>query len=285
MDADSKRFSDWIGRTTEATDMVTERLVAEFRAIFELHLAPLAGDAAPLGIHWCLSPEIAAMADLGPDGHPAKDRDVPPVPQPRRMWAGGSLDMLKPLRMGDRVARISTIAGVTKKEGRSGELWFVAVDRDYVVDGATAIRERHDIVYREPARPATVRRAEPGRELLGTAPVCGPSWTVETTPAFLFRYSAITFNGHRIHYDLPYATGVEGYRGLVVHGPILATLLLNLAAVATAAPPTSFHYRGRSPAICGDALSIGAGAGSHAGTYWTEGPDGRISMTASTTGT
>jgi len=130
MDADAKRFSDWIGRTTEATDMVTERLVAEFRAIFEPHLAPLAGDAAPLGIHWCLSPEIAAMADLGPDGHPAKDRDVPPVPQPRRMWAGGSLDMLKPLRMGDRVARISTIAGVTKKEGRSGELWFVAVDRD-----------------------------------------------------------------------------------------------------------------------------------------------------------
>ncbi|MDQ6434522.1 MaoC family dehydratase N-terminal domain-containing protein [Mesorhizobium sp. LHD-90] len=273
-----KPFADWIGRASESEDVLTERLAASFRAIFGQHLAPVAEGAAPLGIHWCLSPAIATMAELGPDGHPAKNRDLPPVPQPRRMWAGGSIETLGALRIGDRIRRRSTIADVTHKTGRSGELWFVAVEHVYSSERGAAIRERHDIVYREAAKPA------PGRPATaGVQPAARPhsrSLSAPTSPVLLFRYSAITFNGHRIHYDLPYATEVEGYAGLVVHGPIQATLLFNLAATAIGAPPRKFDYRGLSPAIAGPDIFVRQGAGAEAGTYWTQGQSGAIHMEA-----
>jgi 3-methylfumaryl-CoA hydratase len=277
-DASEKPFADWIGRTSENEDVITERLAASFRAIFEPNLAPVAADAAPLGIHWCLSPSIASMAELGPDGHPAKNRDLPPVPQPRRMWAGGSIETFRELKIGDRVRRVSTIADVTRKVGKSGELWFVAVNHAYSTGRGIAIKERHNIVYREAARPAAAKPAattdgEPQRPF-------ERSVAVATSPVLLLRYSAITFNGHRIHYDLPYATEVEGYAGLVVHGPIQATLLFNMAAAEIGAAPRKFEYRGMSPAIAGTDIMVRRGAGAEADTYWTQGQSGVVHMEA-----
>ena len=273
-------FEDWIGRKSASEDLVTERLVASFRAIFAPHLADAGAESAPLGLHWCLSPAIAPAAELGADGHPAKNRDLPPVPQPRRMWAGGEIETIGELRIGDRVRRNSTIRDVSRKQGKTGELWFVAVGHDYSTDRGLAIRERHDIVYRQ--------AASPGAGSPSAAPAPGEaagrdftaSWTVATSPVLLFRYSAITFNGHRIHYDLPYAREIEGYPGLVVHGPVQATLLYNLAASETGAPPRRFAYRAVSPAIAGDDLLIRRGAGSEGHVYWSQNPAGQVHMEA-----
>ncbi len=268
-------FAQWIGRKSQSEDVITPRLVASFRAIFEPNLAPVGAGSAPLGIHWCLSPAIVPMGGLGQDGHPALNRDLPPVPQPRRMWAGGSIETLGELRTGDTVRRVSTIAGIERKEGRSGELWFVAVDHDYVTDRGIAIRERHDIVYREAAKPGVNASVPAARE----PRPADEAWTVETPSTLLFRYSAITFNGHRIHYDLPYARDVEGYDGLVVHGPIQATLLYNLAAWTGGGAPSGFKYRGIAPAISGQSLAVKHSRAD--GSFWTEGPGGVVHMEAS----
>lgn len=276
-DASEKPFADWIGRTSENEDVITERLAASFRAIFEPNLAPVAVGAAPIGIHWCLSPSIAGMAELGGDGHPAKNRDLPPVPQPRRMWAGGSIETFGELRIGDSVRRVSTIADVTRKVGKSGELWFVAVDHVYSTGRGTAIKERHNIVYREAARPTA---AKPIADSESAQRPFERSVAVATSPVLLLRYSAITFNGHRIHYDLPYATQVEGYAGLVVHGPIQATLLFNMAAAEIGAVPRKFEYRGLSPAIAGTDILVRRGVGAEADSYWTQGESGVIHMEA-----
>ncbi len=270
-----KPFADWIGRQSRASDVVSERLARSYRAIFEPHLAATEGDAAPAGIHWCLCPAIAPMAELGPDGHPAKNLDLPPVPQPRRMWAGGTIETLDMLRVGDEVTRTTTIADITRKQGRTGELWFVGVDHEYSTARGIAIRERRDIVYREAAKPGA---AVPAPEAAAQRPAA-MSWTVATSPVFLFRYSAITFNGHRIHYDYPYATGVEGYDGLVVHGPIQATLLLNLAAAAGSRIPRRFQYRGLAPAFAGGDLLVCRSA-EDTDAYWIQGASGRVHMDA-----
>jgi 3-methylfumaryl-CoA hydratase len=271
-------FAEWIGRTSESEDVVTDRLAMSFRAIFEPFLAPVAPGEAPIGIHWCLSPATEPMAALGRDGHPARNLHLPPVPLPRRMWAGGSVECIGRLHVGDRVHRRSTISGITRKVGRSGELWFVAVDHQYGTDRGIAIRERHDIVYRAAPGPSDADTSASARsKRVGEERAARLVWTVETTPTLLFRYSALTFNGHRIHYDLPYATNVEGYDGLVVHGPLQATLLLNLAAL-DGAPPPRFVYRGIAPAIAGTPLLACAGEGD--GKLWTAGRDGTVHMEA-----
>jgi 3-methylfumaryl-CoA hydratase len=275
--AAEKPFAEWIGRRSEAEDWISERLAASFRAILDPHLAEVPEGAAPLGLHWCLAPSIAPMAELGPDGHPAKNRDLPPVPQPRRMWAGGSIEKFDWLRIGDRVRRVSTIQDITRKAGRSGELWFVAVGHDYLTERGVAIRERQDLVYREAAKPQPAGHPEGGSEAPAQRRPFVRSRMVDTPPTLLFRYSAITFNGHRIHYDLPYATEVEGYAGLVVHGPVQATLLYNLAAAEGGAAPARIDYRGLSPAIAGDVL---AARSDGSGGCWTEGPEGQIHMEA-----
>ncbi len=270
------QLSDWIGRASHSEDVVTGRLDASFRAILAPHLAPVEEGHAPPGLHWCLCPAIAPMDELGPDGHPAKNRDMPPVPLPRRMWAGGEVETLDALRVGDAVTRTSAISDIQHKQGRSGELWFVTVAHEYRTARGVAIRDRQDIVYRDAARPqpSPAGKAEPilARRAHASA------WNLRTSPVLLFRYSAITFNGHRIHYDHPYATGVEGYDGLVVHGPIQATLLFNLAAAKIGHTPRRFSYRGVAPAIVGGELSVCHGADDTT-SYWTE-SDGHIHMEA-----
>jgi len=273
-----KPFAEWIGRQSESLDVVSERLVVSYKAIFEPHLALSAPDQAPLGIHWCLSPAIAGMDQLGPDGHPAKNLALPPVPFPRRMWAGGELRILDAFWIGDKVRRVSTIRDITHKQGRSGDLWFVVVGHDYYTERGLALTERQDIVYREAASPdAGARsRSEPSKPT-----VIRPAnevWSLTPSTTLLFRYSALTFNGHRIHYDLPYATEMEGYEGLVVHGPLQATILLNLATAQNGAIPSVFRYRGVAAATAGRELTFRAGIDGN--RFWTQGAAGSVHMEA-----
>ncbi|GJE04597.1 FAS1-like dehydratase domain-containing protein [Methylobacterium isbiliense] len=281
---DIDHLRQWIGRTREAEDLVTPRLVAEYRATLAPHLAPVGEGEAPLALHWCLAPETPAADALGPDGHAAKGGFLPPVPLPRRMWAGGEVETLGPLRLGDRVVRRETVADVAVKEGRTGALCFVTVRHEVETPRGVAIRERQDIVYREasrpgtPAAPASAAPASPAAE-----PAAEGAWRIEADPVLLFRYSAMTFNGHRFHYDHPYATGVEGYAGLVVHGPMQASLLLNLAAVQLGRVPARFRYRGVSPMIAGQVFTVAGRAGPEGFEGWTAEAGGRLCMEASGT--
>ncbi len=283
---DIDHLCGWIGRTHEAEDLVTPRLVDQFRATFLPHLFEAAvadvvavpdGDAPP-GLHWCLAPPAEPMAELAADGHAAKGAFLPPVPLPRRMWAGGAVETFAPLRLGDAVTRRSTVEDVTAKRGRTGPLVFVTVRHDVSTARGPALSERHDIVYREApapgaAPPPAPAAAEPRRADL--------AWSVEGSPVLLFRYSALTFNGHRIHYDMPYVTAVEGYAGLLVHGPIQATLCFNLAAELLGRVPRRYSFRNVAPLVAGPAFRIaGARDGEGAVRCWTEGADGAVRMEA-----
>jgi 3-methylfumaryl-CoA hydratase len=214
---------------------------------------PNTGDAAPSTVHWCLGQPVFPQDQLGPDGHPARGGFLPPVPLPRRMWAGGELAFIDPLRVGDLVTRISTISDVTLKSGSSGQLCFVSVAHDISTPRGLAIRERQDIVYRE----ISTTSAAPAK-----APPPPPHAQHReihvSDPVLLFRYSALTFNGHRIHYDRDYVTKVEGYPGLIFHGPLQAALLVEFAAKLKGKVPASFSYRGVQPLFEGSEFSVNA---------------------------
>lgn len=271
-----EHLKSWIGKAEEAADIVTPRLVRSFEATFAPHLAPRPESEAPLALHWCLTPTITPMAAIAEDGHAAKGEFLPPVPLPRRMWAGGTIETIAPLRSGDEVTRRSVIADLSYKEGRSGPLCFVAVDHLFSTARGPAVRERHNIVYREAASPGAAAAAPPPPEEPRPADL---TWRVEASPVLLFRYSALTFNSHRIHYDLPYVTGVEGYDGLVVHGPIQATMLVNIVATLTGGAPIRLDYRGLSPLIAGQPFLVKAKRQADGSVKaWTEGEDGRVRM-------
>ncbi len=278
-DLDQEHLKGWIGRAMEVEDLLTPRLVAEYRATFDPHLVAVPDGDAPLGMNWCLAPAIAPMDELGEDGHPARGGFLPPVPLPRRMWAGGAVEHHAPLRVGDRVVRRSSVEDVTFKEGRSGPLCFVTVRHAYATDRGPALSERHDIVYRgADASPGPASKPAEPRPAGATRP-SDLTWRVDASPVLLFRYSAMTFNGHRIHYDQPYVTGVEGYAGLVVHGPIQGTLCLNLVATLLGAAPARFRFRNLSPLVAGTPFEVSAARrpdGSVA--CWTRAADGRICM-------
>ena len=243
---------DWIGRRTLRTEAITDRQISHFRAI----LGTLSGPGVvPAGLHWCLMPDVAESADLGRDGHPRLGLAVPDLGLPRRMWAGGALSFGPPLLPGDSVTRESTFTDIAFKTGSTGRLGFLTVAHEWSVAGKTRITERQDIVYREDPKPGSAV-PPPAAD----AWVADRTWTVTPDPVLLFRYSALTFNSHRIHYDHPYATGVEGYGGLVVHGPLQATWMLNLATDMLGRLPARFRYRGIAPLICGLSLRIEARA-------------------------
>lgn len=277
MELDLYHLRQWIGRTEETEDTVSPRLVRGLRAVLDLEPdAAKPRTPAPLGIHWCLAPQIAAMAALAPDGHPARGEFLPPVPLPRRMWAGGETEHLAPLNVGDAVLRRSVILDVAEKRGLSGPLCFVVVSHEYETARGLAIRERQDIVYRGTSdlarRPAT---PEPSHD-------ADLIRTIMPTPTLLFRYSALTFNGHRIHYDRAYATEQEDYEGLVVHGPLQATLLLHLAAdLRDGNAPRRFAYRGVSPLFDGVPFELcGRLVSPQGAECWSRTTDGRLAMKA-----
>ncbi|GIX25669.1 MAG: acyl-CoA dehydrogenase [Caldimonas sp.] len=221
-------YAEWIGRSEHRHDILTPGPVAALAATLDRDdPPPRPGDALPPLWHWLYFLPLHRHSELGPDGHARRGDFLPPVPLPRRMWAGGRLNFVEPLRIGEPVQRFSRITAIRSTRGRSGELVFVTVRHEIHHAGRLALEEEHDIVYREAPRPeveaAAVRNAP-----TQAAPHAVHSRTIRPDSVLLFRYSALTFNGHRIHYDRAYATEVEGYPGLVVHGPLIATLLLDL---------------------------------------------------------
>ncbi|MBX9897571.1 MAG: MaoC family dehydratase N-terminal domain-containing protein [Qipengyuania sp.] len=275
---DLDHLRQWIGREEVSEDVITPALAARFHATLDLPGAPASqGEAAPALIHFCLCQPAAPMTELGSDGHPAKGGFLPPVPLPRRMWASSAIDFHAGLRVGDVVAKRSRVAEVTAKSGRSGNLCFVTVEHEIRARDGLAISERQTIVYREAAGPGASAAPVPEAAPQGvTVETIGPS------APLLFRYSALTFNGHRIHYDLPYATGEEHYPGLVVHGPLQATLLVHLAARCNGGrAPDHFSFRGVQPAIGGEALSLNAGPLiDNSMELWSARPGGPLAMQA-----
>lgn len=219
-------LTQWIGRSETATDVVTATPYAALSATLDREpVHPTTGTPLPALWHWLYFLPLVKRSEVSDDGHAKRGGFLPPVPLPRRMWAGSQLDFVEPIRIGDEVTRTSTIDDITRKSGRSGELVFVKVRHEIRRGRETsvALREFHDIVYREAARAGDLPAP-------ATAAPAQATWKRKWTPddVLLFRYSALTFNGHRIHYDRRYVTEVEGYPGLIVHGPLLATLLLDL---------------------------------------------------------
>ena len=227
MNPSAHDLTAWIGRSETVTDTLVPTPVQALSATLDHAAAAPVPTGTPLPPlwHWLYFLPLHRQSDIGADGHARRGGFLPPVPLPRRMWAGSQFDIRAPLRVGDTVQRTSTIADVTQKAGRSGRLVFVKVRHDLRCNGAAdpALVEFHDIVYREARRPGDV---EPPPQPAPT----DAAWQRQIVPddVLLFRYSALTFNGHRIHYDRRYVTEVEGYPGLVVHGPLIATLLLDL---------------------------------------------------------
>lgn len=261
---DIDHLEGWIGREETAEDVLTPGLLHRFHATLGNWLVKDDGHA-PLGLHWCLSPPAVPGGDLGPDGHPARGGFLPPVPYPNRMWAGGAVTFHAPLSVGDVVRRRSRISAITPRQGRSGPLVFVSVDHDFRVKNQRRISERQDIVYRPAGPPPPA-----------PSPGAAAKDAFVANPVMLFRYSAMTFNGHRIHYDHPYVTGTEGYAGLVVHGPLQATLLFHAAARALGTTALHITYRGLSPLIAGQPAQIRR----RDGRLWLEKPDGQASFEA-----
>lgn len=253
---DLDHLRQWIGRSNQAADVVTAQLVKGLRAtLFQEIGEPKPGDAAPFTVHWCLAPQVYPMSELGPDGHPTRGGFLPPVPLPRRMWAGGELEFFDALRVGDEVTRTSRIADVSMKTGSTGVLCFVSVDHLVTTPRGTAIRERQDIVYRDISTAPATAPTKPAP----APPVAKHRESHMADPVLLFRYSALTFNGHRIHYDRDYVTKVEGYPGLIFHGPMQAAFIVELAArLHGGTAPRKLDYRGLQPLFEGSEFSVNA---------------------------
>lgn len=253
------QWDAWIGREERRADRIDEAMFARWLATLD-RAAPADG-TVPQALHWCLCLPDAPTAALGPDGHPLRDDGpgsfLPPVPLPRRMWASSKVEFAAPLHPGEPVTRTSRVLSVTAKTGGSGELVFVDVAHETHGAGGLAVREVQSLVYRAPADPGTPPAPPP----LGQSAFDPSGWqahrVLTPTEPLLFRYSALTFNSHRIHYDLPYARDEENYRALVVHGPLTATLLLDLAQRELGDNAlTRFAFRGVSPAMCGEPLHL-----------------------------
>lgn len=279
-DIDLPYLREWIGREDVSTEVLTPTLVDRYRQTLDLSATRSAvGDSAEGLVHFCLCQPTVPTAQLGADGHPVKGGFLPPIPLPRRMWAESDIHFHSPVQVGEHVKRTSRISDVALKNGRSGSLCFVSVSHDLTSGSRVLITERQTLVYRAFERsPATSEPPPP--------PAPAPRGDVvqerHLSAALLFRYSALTFNAHRIHYDLPYATLEEGYRGLVVHGPLQATLLFHLATEQqNGRAPSHFRFRGLSPAVAETPLILHAQkSGLDHMTIWTAHPGGPIAMTA-----
>lgn len=250
------RYQDWVAKSVTREEVIGTASRDAYVAALQPFLFRIGeDDVCPPGFHWCVAVPRHEAGNLGPDGAEARGLFLPPVTLPRRMWAGGLIETLRPLRVGDPVRRLSTISDVKSRQGKSGALCVVSVTHEFSVHGEIAMRERHDILFRAAA-------TEPVSLLPEPLPPHDLLWQVEATPLLLFRFSAVTFNGHRIHYDLPYATEVEGYAGLLVHGPLQAALALNQASQLRGSVPRLFEYRCVAPLIAGETFTVQSRAGS-----------------------
>ena len=271
-------LQQWVGKTEQTTRRIDSNQAAALAATLDRAQVVTDGMQLPPLWHWIFFWDAAPQATLGVDGHPQRGGFLPPVPLPRRMWAGGRLQFHTPLLTGSNATRTSRVESVSAKEGKSGLLAFVTVEHRLMVDGVATITEQHDIVYRDKPQPGS------------TAPIGKPAparaaWSrlITPDPVLLFRYSALTFNGHRIHYDRSYVTEVEGYPGLIVHGPLIATLLLDLLyRNAPDARVTHFDFRAVGPlfdthpfSVCGQPAADGRSV-----ALWAKDHHGALAMQA-----
>jgi 3-methylfumaryl-CoA hydratase len=272
-----ERLRDWVGKTQTAEDLIAPWPVRALIATFdEKDPAPRNGDPLPPLWHWLFFLEAAPQSRIGPDGHAERGDFLPPVPLPRRMWAGSRFTFDgPPLAIGETASRRSEIKSVEPKTGSTGDMVFVTVR--HAISGARGLSfvEEHDIVYREAAKPGEkMREPKP-------APT-DATWTktVDPDPVLLFRYSALTFNGHRIHYDQPYVTGTEGYPGLIVHGPLMGMLQIELARRSNPGrTPATYEFRALSPVFAGAPFTVGARREADgAVTTWIANPRGGLAQ-------
>jgi 3-methylfumaryl-CoA hydratase len=278
MTQELEELKNWIGQKETDVDYVTIPAVQRLAATLDRDdPPPNAGDALPIGWHSILFPRVVRHSQIGADGHPKRGDFLPPVPLPRRMFAGKRITIHAELQVGDEVRRVSTIKNVTPKTGRSGQMVFVTVQTDISCARGLAISEEQDIVYRE--EPDKNAPPAPPQPASGTA-----LWSKVVTPdqVMLFRYSALTFNGHRIHYDHPYVTGVEGYPNLVMNGGLTTLLVFELARAHAATPLRFMASRNVRPmfvnrpfTVCGEPAADGKSA-----KLWVVDDTGALSLSA-----
>jgi len=264
-------YQAWVGKTLEQRDVISQAGVDRFCATFGFEHE---GTFAPHGYHWCLCLPDTSTSELGLDGHPPKGGFMPPINLPRRMWAASRVEFLRPLPLGASIVRRSSITAINEKTGKTGALVFVEVDHETWVNDDIAIREQQTIVYREAAGSRT-----PLPKVSAGAP---DGWQIveqlKPEPTILFRYSSLTFNTHRIHYDLPYAKSEELYPALVVQGPLMATQALQLAAQH--GEIKEFSFKALSAAFCDQPLYLTANINGRQGKVATIGGDGRTCLKA-----
>ena len=275
---DLEHLRQWVGRSETREQHLDPFPAQALAGLLDRSDRPQEGDALPLPWHWLYFLDAPSREGTGVDGHPRRGGFLPPVPLPRRMWAAGELTLHEPLRLGRVARKTSTVRSVDLKQGKAGALVFVTVAHELEQDGQPRLSERQHIVYREaPTAPAPLPPGE--------AAPADADWRRDLVPdpVMLFRFSALTYNGHRIHYDRDYATREEFYPALVVHGPLLATLLLDLAArERPGAVPTHFGFRAQRPAFDTDALRLNGrlNAGADGAALWTSDPRGFVGMSA-----
>ncbi len=280
MDAapDTEHLRTWVGRTLSATDTIEIKPVRALAATLDRDPDAFAnGQPLPVAWHWLYFHDVRRQCELGRDGHPALGGFLPPVTLPRRMWAGGRLEVGRPLTIGETVSKDSTILAVDAKQGRSGALVFVTVRHLFTGDKGGSMVEEHDIVYRD--RPSR----DDGKRPAPSFPNRDAQWTQThtPTPVLLFRYSALTFNGHRIHYDVDFCRNEEGYDGLVVHGPLIATNLLALLHDNLPGKTVSrFQFKAVSPIFDTGPYSVCGRVDAGQVTLWACNTSGELAMTA-----
>lgn len=247
----ARYVNGWKPEALRSTELLGTARAAELAATLDLDVSPKDGDALPAMWHWVYFPEWPPTAELGADGHPRDGHFLPPIPHRRRMFAGGRLTIHEPLVLGQPTVRDAEVVSTTVKTGKTGELLFVTVRYAFSQDGRPRMVEEQDLVYRSDNGSST-----PFQRVTEPLPAPSTPWVAEpaTHPALLFRFSALTSNAHRIHYDHRYTTEVEGFPGLVVHGPLLALYMSELARTNSDRPVRTFQFRLSRPVFVGDAI-------------------------------
>jgi 3-methylfumaryl-CoA hydratase len=276
---DNAQFQAWIGRTETVTDQAAEGPLIRLAALLDHAEAPWAKGELPPLAHWLYFLSHARQSQLGEDGHPQRGGLLPMVPLPRRMWAGSRLEWRNPIPRGAALSRHSTIMSITPKTGKSGSMVFVTVQHEIFAGGVLAVKEEQDIVYRD--RPLANPASSPPPPEAEALPAASHTSIIKPDPVLLFRFSALTFNSHRIHYDREYARDVEAYPGLVVHGPLIASLLMDhFLRHHPGRRPTRFSFRAQNPLFDSARFTLNSAPNETGAQLWAALPNMPAAMQA-----
>ena len=266
-------WDSWLNRSTTTESFIDLSQAQKLEATLDRTPTLKNGDHLPPAWHWLYFHELSKASDLGRDGHTKLGINLPEFTLPRRMWAGGKINWLAPLLIGSLATKVSKILSIEEKSGRTGDLIFVTVQHEVSQNGSLCISEEQNIVYRAEATQSKANEAEQAQSDSDFS----MNWQLNETA--LFRYSALTFNGHRIHYDVEYAKNIEGYAGLIVHGPLLATLMLDMAKQNNR-PMNTFSYRAKSPITLPNEFSTNGLVTGNETTLWVANQNGGLAMQA-----